>query len=74
MIFGHPKWCRGGGGGGGYEIAQADDFWHTRASYVWYVKNRQPVLFQSHPGQMGEHEHPNHHIVALFDIVYNIKS
>ena len=49
---------------GGYEIARADAFLHTWASYVGYVKNRQRVLFHSHPGQMGEHEHPNRHIVA----------
>ena len=49
----------------GYEIARADDFRHTQASYVGYVKNRQPVLFHSHPGQMGEHEHPKTIILSL---------
>ena len=33
---------------GGYEIAQADDLWHTRHMMLVYVKNRQPVLFHSH--------------------------
>ena len=63
LISSSPIWANCTAGG--YEIARADDFWHTRASYVGFVKHRQPVLFHSHPGQMGEHEHPKIIILSL---------
>ena len=41
---------------GGYEMARVHDFWHTGHMMLGYVKNRQPVLFHSHPGAIHPYD------------------